>query len=171
MYGPNLFPMHRLLNQARSEKGRHWRRLETIAADNPAWIPAHRATGLTAFAAGGETAQVWREKLRSRYRQSRRDVGAAIALDGGGGKGKASQNWAQIYAVAKDQQAHFTNDFTSSLRGGRMEEFKRRYRQRCALLVMEGTQYRSMPGSRYGFTMTTRVPRRLASCRYFVVTG
>ena len=44
-----------------------------------------------------------------------------IALDGGGGKGKASQNWAQIYAVAKDQQAHFTNDFTS-LGGDELEE-------------------------------------------------
>ena len=35
----------------------------------------------------------------------------------------------------------------------------------------EGTQYRSIPGSRYGFTITTLVPSFLASCKYLVVTG
>src|SRR3954465_8010165 len=36
---------------------------------------------------------------------------------------------------------------------------------------LDGTQYRSRPGSRYGFTTTTFVPLRLASYRYFMKTG
>src|SRR5262249_39205675 len=40
-----------------------------------------------------------------------------------------------------------------------------------ALLKVDGTQYLSMPGSRYGFTSTTLVPSFLASCRYLVATG
>jgi chromosomal replication initiator protein len=35
----------------------------------------------------------------------------------------------------------FTNAFTTSLRGGRMEDFKRRYRERCELLVVEDVQF------------------------------
>jgi chromosomal replication initiator protein len=35
----------------------------------------------------------------------------------------------------------FTNDFTSSLRARRMDHFKRRYRQRCDLFVLEDVQF------------------------------
>ena len=37
--------------------------------------------------------------------------------------------------------------------------------------MLDGTQYRSRPGSRYGFTTTTRQPRRRARYRYFMNTG
>src|SRR3954462_5653849 len=36
---------------------------------------------------------------------------------------------------------------------------------------LDGTQYLSSPGSRYGLTTTTFVPRRFASYRYFMNTG
>jgi hypothetical protein len=42
---------------------------------------------------------------------------------------------------------------------------------KSALLAVDGTQYRFIPGSKYGFTITTFVPSRFASCKYFVVTG
>ena len=42
-------------------------------------------------------------------------------LDGGGGKGKQSQNWEKIYAVANDRRSFFFNDFTS-LGGDELEE-------------------------------------------------
>ena len=35
----------------------------------------------------------------------------------------------------------FTNDFTSSIRARRMDHFKRRYRQRCDLFVLEDVQF------------------------------
>ncbi len=37
--------------------------------------------------------------------------------------------------------------------------------------TLDGTQYRSRPGSRYGLTTTTRHPRFLARYRYFMNTG
>jgi hypothetical protein len=42
---------------------------------------------------------------------------------------------------------------------------------KTALSALDGTQYRSSPGSRSGLTTATRVPRRRASYRYFMNTG
>ena len=40
-----------------------------------------------------------------------------------------------------------------------------------ALSTFDGTQYRSSPGSRYGLTTATFVPRFRARYRYFMNTG
>ena len=45
------------------------------------------------------------------------------------------------------------------------------FRVGAALEAMDGTQYRSSPGSRNGFTTATTAPFALAWCKYFVVTG
>lgn len=54
----------------------------------------------------------------------------AIAAEAGGG-GRV------VYASAES----FTNDFTASIVGRRMEQFKRRYRFGCQVLVMEDVQF------------------------------
>lgn len=48
-----------------------------------------------------------------------------------------SQGGRVIYASAEE----FTNDFMASIRSQRMEEFKRRYRASCRLLVVEDVQF------------------------------
>ena len=40
-----------------------------------------------------------------------------------------------------------------------------------ALSTLDGTQYRSRPGSRIGFTTAMRAPRFFARYRYFMKTG
>ena len=60
---------------------------------------------------------------------------------------------------------------TSTGVGHDLEAFGKVVAQTDALLAVDGTQYRSMPGSRYGFTSTTLVPSFFASCKYLVATG
>jgi chromosomal replication initiator protein len=55
----------------------------------------------------------------------------AIAAEAGGSTGRV------VYASAET----FTNDFTASIVGRRMEQFKRRYRFGCQLLVLEDVQF------------------------------
>jgi len=55
----------------------------------------------------------------------------AIARESGGGPGRV------VYAPAET----FTSDFTASVLGKRMPQFKRRYRFGCRLLVMEDVQF------------------------------
>ncbi len=57
----------------------------------------------------------------------------AIAAGAGAGSGPGRV----VYAAAET----FTNDFTASILGKRMQQFKRRYRFGCQLLVMEDVQF------------------------------